>query len=374
MLTPMLSSCHTQAHHGGGPRLLLQYFAGMSVRVGGTRRYQFASLFLGLVIASAPELTRAQEGQQISAAQRVAALRSAVITGPDAKTPIADLFERYKTASGPARRPIALALFLRKNEVIPLLQDRLERGSWGDRFNALLFLQKVGTWKETSKAVLALLNNPTADSELRLRAVATASVLGLIEATGAISDLLLESDQEGMRTVCAQALGALGGAGAIDALMRALSDPLPRVKIAAAGALGKLGSDAGLEALLQQSRSEDWALRIRAAEALSFVASPKASVRLRELESDSVPDVRCAARVGGLRIEAARLGHDARVEFLTRLVSDASRDVARWAIGELGKRYGSAAIPKLASALDTTSPFVRAEVEYQLLQLTEESD
>ena len=221
MLTPMLSSCHTQAHHGGGPRLLLQYFAGMSVRVGGTRRYQFASLFLGLVIASAPELTRAQEGQQISAAQRVAALRSAVITGPDAKTPIADLFERYKTASGPARRPIALALFLRKNEVLPLLQDRLERGSWGDRFNALLFLQKVGTWKETSKAVLALLNNPTADSELRLRAVATASVLGLIEATGAISDLLLESDQEGMRTVCAQALGALGGAGAIDALMRA---------------------------------------------------------------------------------------------------------------------------------------------------------
>jgi len=182
---------------------------------------------------------------------------------------------------------------------------------------------------------------------------------GRPEATAGILAALLKPEPDPwVRKDFYAALGQLGGPGVLDALLGCL-DGESREELVGecAAALGNLGDAAALPALLDlaEPSTASQLVRLRAVDALGFVAEPAAEAALTDLLNDPAAGVRRHA-IAALAVHGTEAAADALLEHLIDTADDSEATLAAQALGRIGQRVDlSAAVPRLAALLVPTS-------------------
>jgi len=237
-------------------------------------------------------------------------------------------------------------------ETVFSLAAALGDGAWTVRMAAVDALARAG--EPAVGALLAALGD--ADPTVRRGAGRALGRMG----PAAVPHLLgvLRGGAPAARVEAVAALSAGGGPGEQGAFVRALGDPEPGVRAAAAGALGRLGASgaegAAAESLVTVLSDPDAAVRNAAAWALGAVGDRRAVAPLLELLRDSEAGVRrSAARSLGL------LGDPRAGPALGAALRDPSADVREWAAGALGRLGDPGGVPALLRAVKDPAGPVR---------------
>ena len=153
-----------------------------------------------------------------------------------------------------------------------------------------------------------------------------AMALGHIGDARAVEALIeaLEYENEYVRDVAALALGEIGDAKAVEALIVALKGETASVRENAAKALGQIGDARAVEALVEVLKGEEVSVSVRrnAAEALGLIGDSKAIKALVNVLEGGHEDV------GGAAAEAlGRIGDSKAIEALIVALMDEAEDV-----------------------------------------------
>jgi len=285
---------------------------------------------------------------------------------------IDEVFDRLTRSHGPSRRTICLAMLVRKKESLPILIEHLTSGTYDEKYSTLLILQKVCRWKEALPQVRTILQDKSLDEKLRLRAAATAAVLGDKESVGAIIDLYRSSKMLGAREASVVALGYLGGDAAREALEEALREENPRIRANAACALAKLGHTPPLDAIRPMLNDQAWVIRRLGVETLGYLRT-EARAMLEEIAArETSPSVASEIKVSICRLETRGLRNDDLYRYLESSLNSPDRQVRLWAAERLFQDFRWEAAPILAQKyLTAKGPWCGA-LEMYLLWLNME--
>lgn len=180
-----------------------------------------------------------------------------------------------------------------------------------------------------------------------------------------VADLLieqLESEDLEIRKAAAVALGRIGDARAVPALIEALEDDAELV-IAAADALAKIGDPRAFEPLLARVGDASAAVRQSVVGALNSLGSPEMPARVLPLLSDADPNVReSAVKIAGY------FGYRECTDLLLERCLDEDERVRRAAVEHLPYLEDERATPALVRALRHDTPKVRAAAASALAQ------
>ncbi len=162
----------------------------------------------------------------------------------------------------------------------------------------------------------------------------------------------LGDPQADVRAVASRALGALGDVRSLPALVRLLGDSEVRVRLAAVGAVAAIGGPEATVPLLNRLADAESTVRVLTARSLGDLGDPRAVLSLLGALQDGMPEVR-EATAGAL----GRL-HDPRaVRGLLGLLRDTQLDVRVAATRALGTLGSPDAVLDLAPlALQTDRP------------------
>jgi HEAT repeat protein len=184
---------------------------------------------------------------------------------------------------------------------------------------------------------------------------AAASALGAVGDVRAVGSLkeALTDENTSVRGNAARALGAIGDTRAVEALEEALKDEAAFVRAAAASALGAVGDVRAVGSLKEVSKDDDWAVRENVALALGDIGDARAIVALEEaLEDDEWHVRRAAAEALG------RIGDPRAVESLNVASEDPEVFVRIAAAEALGSIGDVRAVGALEEALKDEDAFV----------------
>ncbi|MCG0289363.1 HEAT repeat domain-containing protein [Streptomyces sp. PSAA01] len=242
--------------------------------------------------------------------------------------------------------PLLSQLLLARKEPRPLRQAAAEAlGSLGGQAATATLLDALGHDRiaDSAAEVLARLPAPPeqrllallADSGDPARRRGAAVALGLARSTAAAPLLLAALDPAGprpLRAAATDALGLLGHRPAAEPLVAMLTDPAeaPSLQARAVRALGRIGAPETLTAVSAAAQVPSEAVRLRAAEAL-----------------------------GGFPTDEA-------IQLLGHLAGETDVDVARAALGALG-RIGTPAVRELTTLLEH-APGRRIPAQRELVQ------
>ena len=152
----------------------------------------------------------------------------------------------------------------------------------------------------------------------------------------------------------AMALGHIGGARAVEALIEALEYENEYVRDVAALALGEIGDARAVEALIVASKGETASVRGNAAKALGQIGDARAVEALEDALKDEDVLVR-----GNAAMALGEMSDARAVKTLTGVLKDVDRRVrenAAWALGAIGD---SRAVEALEEALKDEDALVR---------------
>ncbi|EMA31526.1 MULTISPECIES: HEAT repeat domain-containing protein [Haloarcula] len=228
----------------------------------------------------------------------------------------------------------------------------------------------------TERTVTGLLTEWLSADRLEFRMVA-ATALGERGATAAVPDLVraLTDPAPRVRTRAAQACGRLSDLRAVSPLSERLSDDRQQVREAAANALGAIGTDRALAELVPITQADEETLRLTAVDELGQFGSVKPVVVLVDALDDNSSTVQQAAMLSLLELlttasseelelirgtvvdELARTDVQATVPALLDIATDGTRrryrQTAIWLLTRItGDRYRSEVIDCLLSALN----------------------
>jgi len=117
-----------------------------------------------------------------------------------------------------------------------------------------------------------------------------------------LAERLSEDSDPIVRQRAAEALAAVGGSAAGQALVRGVEDPVDRVRLASVEGLTDLGPAVAITGLIRLLREDTvWEVRAQAARALGSTGSPEAAAALEAALADPNEFVRSAAE-NGLRL------------------------------------------------------------------------
>jgi HEAT repeat protein len=185
---------------------------------------------------------------------------------------------------------------------------------------------------------------------------------------------VLKRESPDLRAEVARALGKIGDARAVDALIEALKDEDSYVRKNVAWALGKIRDARAVDALIEALKDEDRGVRKNVAWALGEIGDARAvgaliealrdkdskvrrSVKLFEMLNDKDSDVRESVVEALGKIKDTR-AVDALIEALKDENGGVRKSVA-WALGEIGDKR---AVDALIEALKDESSYVRESV------------
>lgn len=172
---------------------------------------------------------------------------------------------------------------------------------------------------------------------------------------------LLQSQDVGVRTSAARALGLLGDAAASPALLARLTDNDALAGDRAAEALGRLGDVSVVPALLDALEAPDDTVRARAALALGLLRAPEAVDGLAvALSASGAPAARRAAEA------LAAIGTPEALAALSAPLADADMTPARHAAMIGLELAGALAVEPLAAALASDSVPLRTNAAEML--------
>jgi hypothetical protein len=252
-------------------------------------------------------------------------------------------------------RPVARAVL---DEVATGREPRM-------RFNALAALAEAGdtSARGTLRAEAGVGGSP----------IEANVALGMLGDVDALERLQLDVVSGGNRdkTPAIEALRAARGTAAAAIIEKALQDPAPPSRIAAANALAELNATASIGALREAAKDVDPAVRFMAAAALARLGSPENGVTLESLAASPVGDMRLFAASA----QADRAGGGAWQAAAEALLRDADPLQRLRAAELILKRVQSpAATTVVKSALSDPSPAVRAEAAHVLTNTLEHGD
>ena len=246
-----------------------------------------------------------------------------------------------------------------------------------DAFDYLVAeLAEMGGSEATERTATTLLTEWLSADHLEFRMVA-ATALGERGATAAVPDLVraLTDPAPRVRTRAAQACGRLSDPRVVPPLSERLSDGRQQVREAAANALGAIGTDRALAELVPVTQADEEGLRLIAVDELGQFGSVKPVVVLVDALDDDSTTVQRAAMLSLLELlttasteelelirgtvvdELARADVQATVPALLDIAADGTRrryrQTAIWLLSRItGDRYRSEVIDCLLSALD----------------------
>jgi HEAT repeat protein len=185
---------------------------------------------------------------------------------------------------------------------------------------------------------------------------------------------VLKRESPDLRAEVARALGKIGDARAVDALIEVLKDEDSYVRKNVAWALGKIRDARAVDALIEALKDEDRGVRKNVAWALGEIGDARAvgaliealrdkdskvrrSVKLFEMLNDKDSDVRESVVEALGKIKDTR-AVDALIEALKDENGGVRKSVA-WALGEIGDKR---AVDALIEALKDESSYVRESV------------
>ena len=206
------------------------------------------------------------------------------------------------------------------------------------------------------------------DARVRRRAALAIGRVGLATGVAALVARLQDPDAD-VRAMVAFALGLIGDAAAVEPLLTALGDPNPLVKGRAAHALGLIGPDKAASSApaigtmvrtlveagaIATPPADDAPTMSAEADAVRRGLSALTSLRSYDGIATAVLDAQGRPRSGWWPIAAAlsRVADDRAVPALTALVSSPSPYTAGYALRGLGERKAVAAVPTLLPLLD----------------------
>jgi HEAT repeat protein len=285
----------------------------------------------------------------------------ALLNAPDAPTlailqALAALYDRYEHIYGEGA----------------LVADRVRASIGGMGANNVLGALEQARADELRTLVLVLgwLDGPAVQRTLaRLLgqpAVRKAVIEALVRHGTRVTALLIEqldaADLE-TRQAAAVALGRIGDARAVPALVRGLTDD-PELVIAAAGALGSIGDRRAFEALLGLVGHPAAAVRQAVVGALNSLGHPDLEARTLALLDDPDPHVReSAVKIAGY------FGYPACADALLERCHDADERVRRAAIEHLPYLDDARVIAALAGAMRADAAGTRAAAARALGQV-----
>ena len=225
--------------------------------------------------------------------------RQSILEGDYGKLDVEELLDTALSPAYKNRDEVKDALFLRREEALPLLKNRLDLETFKSvteekQCRLLMFAQDHFYWEDLSAEIIPILNDNSIPEHVRASAAVTASLYRNDEVVPAVRKLFNTAGCSQARQLTAISLGRLGDTESIESVEKTLlTADSPHEAATLAAVLGSLGSSAGEAEALKLSRHESFDVRIRAAEALLYTGSPEAVDRLTEMrESDPSPAVR----------------------------------------------------------------------------------
>jgi len=144
------------------------------------------------------------------------------------------------------------------------------------------------------------------DASVRAAAVGGLATLGSSAQVAEIADVGQADKDAGVRQRCARALGELGGDEAVAALLAALRDADPRVRLEAVRSVARLDPVAAVDPLAGMVLGDaDWEVRAEAAHVLGQAGRAEGLGALDAAAADPNEFVRAAASAAGRRIRSA---------------------------------------------------------------------
>ncbi|WP_138007535.1 HEAT repeat domain-containing protein [Halalkalirubrum salinum] len=204
------------------------------------------------------------------------------------------------------------------------------------------------------------------------------------EIVGSLVAVAMSDDDEGVRAAAIDALDEIG-AGAVEQLLvkvtgtkiqqgatwatakrfaAALSSDIPELRMAAANALGNLGEASAIPALLSALDDEYSAVRIRVCKALGTLEHPRAVEPLIRQLDDSRGQVRLAAANA-----LATIGNDRALSALLDMLSDENPEIRRISTVALGNARSVRVVEPLADTLSDNNARVRSAAVFSIIDL-----
>ncbi len=286
-----------------------------------------------------------QEGPQLRYPS-VENLRESILLSSYGTMDIHELLQLALVTTDPTRYEMTLALLLRKEQTLPLLQERLKTADSDEEKHGLLMLiQGKLYWEELAAEITPLLHDDSASERVRARAATALSRFQKKEALPAIRNLLESAEEIQVKQLAALALGHLRDLEAKDLVeQQLLQDDSPFARLTAAKVLAMLGSTVGEQEALALSNHERFDVRIRAAEALSYIGTSAAMSRLQQLEHDCISpgmSYEIAEYIGLAMLE--NLGREDALQMLEVLLQHETDDPnilpPRWAFIYLAEHF-----------------------------------
>ena len=184
-----------------------------------------------------------------------------------------------------------------------------------------------------------------------LAAAGDAPAIGRLEAA-------IAPGGSGDKSAAIKALAAARPAGSGAAIAKALKDPAPPSRIAAAGALADLGAVDAIPALKAALADDNPAVRFMVRVALARLGDPEGGTALQELTASPVSEFRLLAA----RLDAAKDPRGNWSETVVPMLQDAD-PLVRLHAADLLFQHGKAAEaqPAVDAALSDRAPFVRTQ-------------
>lgn len=193
-------------------------------------------------------------------------------------------------------RRVALNGLLAAKDAGSATQLRARLQTEHDLENRRLVLKILATIRDAAAtpAVIRIINDPTAPTELRVEALHTAAELGGDDAGRAVLAVLkAEPPSPALLAAAIPAVARLQPAGAVDALARHFLNPDAPVREAALEAVIRIQPDAAFDTIQPLAAHSDLQLRVSAIQALGRLRDPRATPVL--IDAFAQPTTRDAA-------------------------------------------------------------------------------
>ena len=277
--------------------------------------------------------------------------------------------------------------FLEDGRAVVRLQAALRDPSPKVRAAAAQAMSRVPASAEGTALVLdATCDN---DTWVRYFAVRSLAVLGASSGLRRLTEIAVDDSVVHVRIAALEALGAVGGDGAVDALLRAVPDSSPELAAAALRGLGHMSDPRAEEALKAALRSDDPRLRLAAVTSLrvgSFAAAVDAlawtaaadrddgvaraaaealgalarrSWDMASAAVDALLAVATEPRLGDTASSALAALPESRIARVAAGLAHSRPDVRRTTIGVLGRMKHPDASSAICGALDDDDAAVR---------------